>query len=108
MPLFSRNRRAANAPVESAPPASKRSSGLFGRQQQPSYAQPANNGHHHNNGSNGGLFHRNRSVSPVEGRNSGGLLSRNHADPSIMNARERVVAAEAAEKGADRALYAAK
>jgi uncharacterized protein YdhG (YjbR/CyaY superfamily) len=35
-------------------------------------------------------------------------LHRNREDPSIINARERVLRAEAAEKDADRALIASK
>lgn len=36
------------------------------------------------------------------------MLHRNHEDPSIGNARERVMLAETAERDADRALVAAK
>ena len=38
----------------------------------------------------------------------GSIFSRNHEDPSIVAARERVMAAEVAEREADRALLQAK
>jgi hypothetical protein len=68
------------------------------------------------------LFSRRRSTSPSldsstslshdrhnhTKNHSGGLLHRNTEDPSISSARERVLAAENAEREADRALKAAK
>ncbi|KIY00714.1 uncharacterized protein Z520_03379 [Fonsecaea multimorphosa CBS 102226] len=41
-------------------------------------------------------------------RGSGGLFHRNHEDPSIIGARERVLQAETAEREADRALVQAR
>lgn len=41
-------------------------------------------------------------------RSSGGLLHRNQEDPSIVDARQRVASAEAAEREADRALVQAR
>jgi hypothetical protein len=68
------------------------------------------------------LFSRRRSTSPSldsstslthdrhnhTKNHTGGLLHRNTEDPSISSARERVLAAENAEREADRALKAAK
>jgi len=55
------------------------------------------NGHH---GSN--------KLSHGSTRSSGGMFHRNHEDPSIVSARERVLQAETAERDADRALMQAK
>lgn len=41
-------------------------------------------------------------------RSSGGLFHRNHEDPTIIGARERVLSAETAEREADRALVQAR
>ncbi|KAK5938968.1 hypothetical protein PMZ80_009161 [Knufia obscura] len=101
--------------------------GLFGKKEEPVPAQHAPVQTHHNNNrmstqsttsprrSGGGFFSKRRSSSvsssDVEAphrsgtRSSGGLLSRrNHEDPSIAAARERVMAAERSEREADLAL----
>ena len=68
------------------------------------------------NGERRGLFNRHRSVSPEQvttnnthnTNNSGGLFHRNHEDPSISHAKQRVADAEVAERNADRALVQAR
>jgi hypothetical protein len=125
MPFFSRHEpEPAQAPVVEQPP---KKHGLFSRHEEPAPApvyqeQPKKHG----------LFGRNRSPSPVSSTsrsttsystspqrhstdassNRRSLLSkfgnRDEMDPSIVQARERVFGAEAAEREADRALMAAR
>lgn len=112
MPLFSRHAEPEPAPAPVyQEPAPKRHS-LFG-------------GSHHRSPSPGSPTYssasdRNRSTSRDSGHGTqrkGSLLSRtfgngtstsHDVDPSIMQARERVMMAEAAERDADRALMAAR
>lgn len=60
--------------------------------------------------SKGGLFHRRSDPEPVPVQQStnGGLFHRNHLDPSIVQAKQRIADAEAAERNADRALVQAR
>lgn len=100
---------------------------LFGRKSEPVPAQQAPV-HTHNTrmstssrgSAGGGLFRRRRSESSVSSsdyeqprrtsglRSGGGLFKRNTEDPSIVAARERVLAAEQAERDADIALQQAR
>ncbi|GJC84802.1 hypothetical protein ColLi_07640 [Colletotrichum liriopes] len=68
-------------------------------------------GHHNGTGTGGGVFRRSTDAS--SGRRGilhkfGGAGGAVEMDPSIVQARERVMGAEAAEKEADRALLAAR
>lgn len=58
------------------------------------------------------MFHRRSEPEPMPARQttngSGGLFHRNHQDPSIVQAKQRVADAEAAERNADRALVQAR
>lgn len=105
---------------------------LFGRKAEPVPAQQAPVQNHYNTrtstssrNSAGGLFRKRRSNSSLSssdyeqprrsstlrsggGGLGGGLFSRNKEDPSIVNARERVAAAESAEREADFALQQAR
>lgn len=93
MPFFGRNttETAPAQPPPQQPVNEKRRSGLFGRRHTPENtatnptAANTTNASHHN-----------------------GLLHRRPEDASIVNARERVLSAEAAERDADKALQAAK
>jgi hypothetical protein len=92
----------------------KRSSGMFGRSKNVSPPPTSQHQAHHNE-KTGGLFSKRRSnsVSPPPSathntKSHGGLLHRNNEDPSIANARARVMSAEAAEREADKALVAAR
>ena len=67
---------------------------MFGRRNSPDVANTNNTNNTNNTATNG--------------RHGHGLLHRNNEDPSIVNARERVLSAEAAERDADRALQAAR
>ena len=60
--------------------------------------------------SKGGLFHRRSDPEPVpvQQTSNGGFFKRNHHDPSIVAAKQRVADAEAAERNADRALVQAR
>ncbi|KAK4940589.1 hypothetical protein LTR10_019348 [Elasticomyces elasticus] len=96
--------------------------GLFGHKNEPTPAQAAPPRHSTSSseGSRGGFFSRGRDPSPEYNdsrngsklssgsRRSGGLLHRNQEDPSIVDARQRVASAEAAEREADRALVQAR
>ncbi|TVY33544.1 hypothetical protein LSUB1_G006539 [Lachnellula subtilissima] len=90
MPLFNRNstgsttKAPSKAPVTTTTDRPQRSSTLFGRRETPPAATKTTSPPRHN------------------------LLHRNHEDASIVNARERVQNAEAAEKDADRALIQAR
>jgi len=84
-------------PVQTTAP--KRNSTLFGRKRSVSPVGHHTNGHHTNG------HHTTTSTSPPR---HGGLLHRNHEDPSIVGARQRVMSAEAAEKEADQALMRAR
>jgi hypothetical protein len=125
MPFFSRNTEPVEEPPVVEEPPKKH--GLFSRNRSPSPA-PSNrtDGTQHTRhtsttyhtspdreSSSGGIFRRSTDASSHSGRRS--LLHRSfgngHAaelDPSIVQARERVLGAEAAERDADRALIAAR
>jgi hypothetical protein len=66
----------------------------------------------HNNSppnSKGGLFHRRSDPEPVPAQSTnGGMFHRNHQDPSITHAKQRIADAENAERNADRALIQAR
>ncbi|KAB5562722.1 hypothetical protein GE09DRAFT_1274434 [Coniochaeta sp. 2T2.1] len=126
MPFFSRN-SPEPAPVVQQPP---KKHGLFSSSRHepapmPVQQAPVQKKH--------GLFSSHRDPSPVSSHaisttsptrhstdasyskrhsSGGGLLSKfgggDHMDPSIVQARERVLSAEAAEREADRALMAAR
>ncbi len=85
MPFFNRNSAAETAPAPAVEP--RRSSTLFSRHRSDPQAAKTI-----------------KSVSPK--RNS--ILHKHDEDPSIIQARERVMNAEVAEKEADRALVAAR
>ncbi|TVY94154.1 hypothetical protein LAWI1_G000266 [Lachnellula willkommii] len=90
MPLFNRNstgsaKAPSKAPVTTTTDRPQRSSTLFGRRETPPAATT-------------------KATSPPRHN----LLHRNHEDASIVNARERVQNAEAAERDADRALIQAR
>jgi hypothetical protein len=126
MPFFSRH-EPEPAPVVQQPPARKH--GLFSSRQEPAPVPVQ----HHQPKKHGLFGGSHRDPSPVSStstasyttsptrhstdgttkRHSGGLLSKfggtgGHMDPSIVQARERVMGAEAAEREADRALIAAR
>lgn len=91
--------------------------GLFGSHRDPSpvsSASSTNYNTHNSTHSNGYTNSPTRHSTDGSGskRHSGGLLSKfggnDHMDPSIVQARERVMGAEAAEREADRALVAAR
>lgn len=122
MPFFSRH-EPEPAPVVEQP----RKHGLFSSRQEPAPVPVQQQPKKH------GLFSSHRDPSPVSSNSTtsyttsptrhstdaskrhssgGGLLSKfgggDHMDPSIVQARERVLSAEAAEREADRALMAAR
>ncbi|KAK3311636.1 uncharacterized protein B0T15DRAFT_508178 [Chaetomium strumarium] len=137
MPLFSRHaepvQQPAPQPVYEEPP---KKHGLFGsRRHSPTQVHPnaAADGGYGVNGTRtssisperehhggGGIFRRSTNASSStygSERGSGGLLRRSFGhgngsmaemDPSIVEARQRVMNAEAAEREADRALIAAR
>ncbi|GAD94028.1 conserved hypothetical protein [Paecilomyces variotii No. 5] len=94
--------------------------GLFGRHSTEKDVPPQRTEQHHNQEQrHSSLFsHRSSgssshapapaSNSTNNGSNGRSLLHRNHEDPSIAAARERVAGAEAAEREADKALAAAR
>ena len=91
MPLFNRNstssaKAPAKAPVTTTTDRPQRSSTLFGRRETPPVTKTQTTS--------------TKTTSPPRHN----LLHRNHEDASIVNARERVQNAEAAERDADRAL----
>jgi len=111
MPLFGSKKEAPQTITtttthKQAP--STRSSGLFSRNKSSSIS-PDGRSHttttanHANTSPN-----RHSSILSKSTGNSGGLLHRNHEDPSISSARERVMRAETAEREADKALIAAR
>jgi len=118
MPFFSRSSEPAHQtapqPVYEEPP---KRHGLFGRHRSPS---PTHTNSTHSSARNAsadrdhnGVYRRSTDASSNNGRR--GLLQRTFGngnnvemDPSILAARERVMSAEAAEREADRALYAAR
>ncbi|KXX82330.1 hypothetical protein MMYC01_201314 [Madurella mycetomatis] len=122
MPLFSRHAE----PIQEPPPAPvyeerPKRHGLFGSRH--SASPPATNGTRATSttqqtspdrSQGSGIFRRSTDASNTSsGRRS--LLHRSHGngaiagmDPSILQARERVMAAETAEREADRALMAAR
>jgi len=130
MPFFSRH-EPEPAPVVEQPP---RKHGLFSSRQEPApvvQQQPKKHGlfghrdpspvssnnassyNNNNNNNNGYTTSPQRHSTDASGkRHSGGLLSKfgggDRMDPSIVQARERVLSAEAAEREADRALMAAR
>jgi hypothetical protein len=134
MPFFSRRTEAEDETIPVEPPVQEKKHGLFGHNRSPSpVRQPAPVVEEKRHG----LFSRNRSPSParsavttstrrsheggvapsatgsVSGRRSllskfGGNDRNVEMDPSIVAARERVMAAEGAERDADRALEAAR
>jgi hypothetical protein len=78
--------------------------GLFGsrrRTSQSGYSSASSTGSHRNSGSYG---------SRHTGSGGLGFMNRNrrHEDPAIASARDRVFAAEEAERAADQALYASR
>jgi hypothetical protein len=56
----------------------------------------------------GGLFHRRSDPEPVVEQRNSGIFHRNHQDPSIIQAKQRIADAENAERNADRALVQAR
>ncbi|KAK2006767.1 hypothetical protein LZ32DRAFT_663370 [Colletotrichum eremochloae] len=135
MPFFGGGRREPSPePVRepTPPPPEPRRHGLFGSRRDPSptpttrtsatsrsslssttYHTSPDGGHHNGTGGGGvgGVFRRSTDVS--SGRRGilhkfGGAGGAVEMDPSIVQARERVMSAEAAEKEADRALLAAR
>lgn len=94
MGLFSN--KPAPAPVVQEPVREKR--GLFGK-------RDSVQTHNNNNTTN---THTTTATTNGHTNTNHGLLHRNHEDPSISAARERVMQAEATEKEADRALIAAR
>jgi hypothetical protein len=102
MALFGNKRRSQADSVD----APQRRRSMFGRNRSVS---PTTNGTAARNGQkSGGLFNRHRSASPTTtGSNGHGLLHR-HQDPAVHAAHQRVLAAETAERDADRALLSAK
>jgi hypothetical protein len=131
MPLFSRNAEPEPArapePVYEQPP---KKHGLFGSRRSQETAPPVQQPVHEERPKRHGLFGSRRSPSPSptsSTRNTsstrrstdasssrGGILHRSFGngnadlDPSIVQARERVMMAETAEREADRALMAAR
>ena len=130
MPFFSRNTDHVEAappppPVVEEPP---KRHGLFGSRHRSTSPTPSNRTdatHSTRNtsttyhtspdreGNNGSIFRRSTDAGSHSGRRS--LLHRSFGngnaaelDPSIVQARERVIGAEAAERDADRALMAAR
>ena len=90
MPLFGKS---SNEPIqETRVEEPRRGGGLFGRNKSPQTTTTTTTHHNGNNNtsSGGGLFHRNKE------------------DASIVQARERVLSAEAAERDADKALLNAR
>jgi hypothetical protein len=88
--------------------------GLFGRS---SHAEPTSTATHpvaQDPRRSSGLFGSRRTSSPTNGTTSGttngrsGFLHRDTEDASVTAARERVIAAETAERNADRALMSAR
>ncbi|GAB1312504.1 Casein kinase substrate phosphoprotein PP28 domain-containing protein [Madurella fahalii] len=121
MPLFSRHAEPVQEPSPAVYEERPKRHGLFGSRHSPS--PPPTNGTRATStthrtspdrGQGGGIFRRSTDASNTSnGRRS--LLHRSHGngaiagmDPSILQARERVMAAEAAEREADRALIAAR
>ena len=111
MPLFSRHAEPAPAPVVEQPV--KRSHGLFGSRREVSPAPTSSTRHSSVSSSgSGGIFHRStdrrdvrdaRDVSPPHRRSMLSRFGNHDIDPSIVQARERVMSAETAERDADRA-----
>lgn len=99
--LFSSSSRQEPAPVVQQQP---KKHGLFGHRD----PSPVSTNTTHNNG----YSTTSQRHSTDTKRHSGGLLSKfggnDRMDPSIVQARERVMGAEAAEREADRALIAAR
>ncbi|OAL39535.1 hypothetical protein AYO20_01405 [Fonsecaea nubica] len=105
MPLFG-NKTAQPTPAQTTAPRYSNSSadgsprrGFFNRRRSSSASSSDFDSHNRRHGSK---------VSRGSTRGSGGLFHRNHEDPSIVSARERVLQAETAEREADRALVQAK
>ncbi|OIW31267.1 hypothetical protein CONLIGDRAFT_669066 [Coniochaeta ligniaria NRRL 30616] len=128
MPFFSRHEPEPAPVVEQAP----RKHGLFSSRQEPApvvqQQQPKKHGlfghrdpspvsshsasSYNNTTNNGYTTSPQRHSTDASGKRHSGLLSKfgggDHMDPSIVQARERVIGAEAAEREADRALMAAR
>lgn len=123
MPFFSRH-EPEPAPVVEQPP---KKHGLFSSRQEPApvvQQQPKKHGlfghrdpspvssHSASSYNNGYTTSPQRHSTDASGKRHSGLLSKfggsDHMDPSIVQARERVLSAEAAEREADRALIAAR
>ena len=99
MPLFNRKVPDQAPPAPQTTTNGNRRSGIFGSKRE---AAPATTNNHH---------HNNNNVATNNGTNNhqgSGLLHRNKEDPSITGARQRVLAAEQAERDADRALIQAR
>ncbi|OAP60090.1 hypothetical protein AYL99_05092 [Fonsecaea erecta] len=108
MPLFG-HKNTEPTPAQTTAPRYSNSSadgsprrGFFNRHRSSS-ASSADNYDSHNNRRQGSKVSRSSTT-----RGSGGLFHRNHEDPSIVGARERVLQAETAEREADRALVQAR
>ncbi|KAI0805017.1 hypothetical protein GGR55DRAFT_656712 [Xylaria sp. FL0064] len=107
MPFFS-NRRPEEEVIEEPAPAPEKKHGLFSRHRSPSPVStvPARTSTSSSRSDAASNPSRNRSVLS---RTFGHGVSRNpDIDPSIVQARERVMTAENAEREADRALAAAR
>ncbi|KAK0612455.1 hypothetical protein B0T17DRAFT_407513 [Bombardia bombarda] len=128
MPFFSRHQEPVEEePVMAPEPVQEpKRHGLFGSRHRSTSPTPTNATHSTRNTTStyhtsperepgsGGLFHRSSDAESASGRRS--LLHRSFGngnsiadmDPSIIQAREQVMSAEAAERDADRALLAAR
>ncbi len=112
--LFHRNREPEYAAPVHHEPVHEKKHGLFGRRTSSPSPPPA--GRHSMSSNSSGHSHHGGSMSRTgtlqKGGRHGGMMSRlrgdNDVDPSIAEARERVLGAEAAEIEADRALDAAR
>ncbi|EXJ68899.1 uncharacterized protein A1O5_07831 [Cladophialophora psammophila CBS 110553] len=107
MPLFGHKNAPEPTPAQTTAPRYSNSSadgsprrGFFSRHRSSSASSADLDSHNRRHGS--------KKLSHGSTRSSGGLFHRNHEDPSIIAARERVLSAETAEREADRALVQAR
>lgn len=98
------------APAVQQPQQPQKKHGLFGSHRDPSPGTTASNASY--NGTNRNGYSNSPTRNSAEGKRHSGLLSKfgsnDRTDPSIVQAREQVLSAEAAEREADRALMAAR
>ncbi|KAK3372230.1 hypothetical protein B0H63DRAFT_527081 [Podospora didyma] len=113
MPLFSRHPEPAPEPEPVVVHEERKRHSLFGSRRSPSPTPTTATNSTRNSANDGGVLRRSTDASHSSGHRS--LLQRTFGngsiaemDPSIVQARERVMSAEAAERDADRALIAAR